>query len=814
MLKKMKKGDNNRKAKEIILIRILIFLQTSFFLIPHLFAQNGTIQGRIYNENNNEPIAFANIVIYGTNIGTTSDLDGNFIFKGIEPGFIKLAASSVGFEKKITEEFMVTNAKTVYLDIPMQEIAVKLEEVVVKASPFKREEESPVSMRTLGISDIEKNPGSNRDISKVIQSFPGVAATPAYRNDVIVRGGGSSENSFFLDGVEIPNLNHFATQGSSGGPVGIINVDFIREVDFYSSAFPANRGGAISSVIEMKQIDGNKDRINTKLAVGASDLALTLEGPINEKSTFVFSARRSYLQLLFSVLELPFLPTYNDFQLKNKIKFNEKNELTIVGLGAIDQFKLNTGLENPDESQQYILDYVPVNEQWNYTIGAVYRHYRDKSYDTWVLSRNFLNNSQYKYKDNDESSEANKILDYQSDEGENKFRYEHTTRKNNYKLTYGVGLEQAKYNNTTFQKVYLPTGPDTINYSTSLELFGWNLFSQMSYGFFDDRLTLSLGLRTDANNYSASMENPLDQLSPRFSASYALNERFFLNGSVGRYYQLPAYTTLGYKNSEGEWVNKNNKLKYIQANHMVGGIEYLPDRDSRITLEGFLKLYSQYPFSVSDSISLANKGADFGTFGDEEVQSISKGRAYGAEFLYRKKISNDLNLIVSYTLVRSEFEDTDGNYVPSAWDNIHLLNATATKSFEKNWDVGAKWRFVGGAPYTPYDYEKSSLKAAWDARGRAYLDYSRFNSERLDPFHQLDIRIDKQYFYDNFSLMFYLDIQNVYNFKVENQGNLLRVVNDDGNPLTDPENADRYVLKNIRTESGTILPTVGIILEF
>ncbi|HQH41927.1 MAG TPA: Plug domain-containing protein, partial [Bacteroidales bacterium] len=217
---------------------------------------------------------------------------------------------------------------------------------------------------------IEKNPGGNRDISRVIQAFPGVASTPAYRNDVIVRGGGPSENRFFLDGVEIPNLNHFATQGASGGPVGIINADLIREVNFYSGAFPASRGNALSSVLEFSTIDGNKEKTKFRGSVGASDLALALDGPLTSNTTYFLSARRSYLQFLFSALGLPFLPTYNDFQFKVRSRPDAKNEILIMGLGSLDNSRLNLNA-NETEIQRYILGYLPENKQYSYTFGAV-----------------------------------------------------------------------------------------------------------------------------------------------------------------------------------------------------------------------------------------------------------------------------------------------------------------------------------------------------------------------------------------------------------------------------------------------------------
>ena len=267
---------------------------------------------------------FANVVIYGTTTGTLTDDDGFFSISGIEPGYIRLGVSSIGFENYFTDEIYVTNAKKATIEIPLQETRVEIDEVTVKASPFRRQEESPVSLRRIEISEIEKNPGGNRDISKVIQSFPGVGSGVSFRNDVIVRGGGPGENRFYLDGVEIPNLNHFATQGASGGPVGIINVDFIRGVDFYSGAFPANRGNALSSVLEFRQIDGNNEKLKFKGSVGASDLALTLDGPAGRNTTFIASARRSYLQFLFSALKLPFLPTYNDFQFKVRTRLNQQ----------------------------------------------------------------------------------------------------------------------------------------------------------------------------------------------------------------------------------------------------------------------------------------------------------------------------------------------------------------------------------------------------------------------------------------------------------------------------------------------------------
>ena len=245
-------------------ILTLLFL----FFSSILFAQTGKIKGRVFNHKNNEPLPFVNIIIEGNPTqGATSDIDGNYTITKVAPGYVQLVATSVGFKKFTSDNFLVTNSKTSDMDIGLDELVTTLKEVEVKPSVVQRNDEVPISLQKLTIQEIERSPGSNRDISKVIQSLPGVASSPSFRNDVVVRGGGPSENRFYLDGVEIPYLNHFSTQGASGGPVGIINVDFIREVQLYSSAFPTTRGNALSSVMDMRQVDGNREKFGGRLSV-------------------------------------------------------------------------------------------------------------------------------------------------------------------------------------------------------------------------------------------------------------------------------------------------------------------------------------------------------------------------------------------------------------------------------------------------------------------------------------------------------------------------------------------------------------------
>ena len=794
-----------------------------FFILVTLsfemFAQAGTIKGRISNEINNNSIKGAAILIENTEIGTTSDENGNYLLDNLTPGNYTITVSFLGFESTVFYDINVPTNKFVTLDITLLEETSSLDEIQLEVSPFKKSKESPINLQKISAEEIYRNPGGNRDISKVIQILPGVGSTVSFRNDIIVRGGAPNENRFYLDGIEVPNINHFATQGSSGGPVGMINVNFIKNVEFYSGTFPANRGNTLSSILEFEQITGNKEKLTGTFLLGSSDAGITLDGPMGEKSTFILSARRSYLQALFKLINLPFLPTYNDFQYKQSIDINEKNKLTIIGLGAIDDFKINTEANEGVTDQEtidrnnYILGNIPINSQWNYTVGINWKHYSENSNQTFVLSRNHLSNSANKYLNNDEQL-SNLLLDYESEEIETKFRFENTSWNKGWKINFGVGLENSTYKNSTFNKRQINNTVQTIDFNSKINFNKFAAFGQVSRSFFNDNLSLSAGFRTDFNDYSNEMNNPLKQFSPRFSASYAINEKLSLGLSLGKYFQLPPYTILGYRDNNNILINKENRVTYIENNQISTGLEYRPTKYSKISIESFYKKYDKYPFLLDKNISLANLGADFGVIGNEAANSTSSGKSYGIELMMQQKLSNKIYGILSYTYVRSEFKDSNNKYVPSSWDNKHIFNIVVGKKLAKNWEVGAKFRLLGGAPYTPYDVELSSTKEIWDVSQQGINDWSRLNTERNTTSHSLDLRVDKKWYFDKWYLNAYLDIQNAYGAKIETQSFLDVVKDGNGNPVENTTDNLRYQTYSIENESGNVLPSIGIMIGF
>lgn len=785
----------------------------SFFILLcclcwNVFAAEYQIKGVVIDKSTRQPLEFVNVLVVGLGIGASTDVNGNFLITQVPPGIYRLQASFLGYKTELTPEYRV-NHVTPYVQIELEEENASLNEVVVTASPFQKVPESPVSLRVIGLQEIEKAPGANRDISKVVQNYPGVAFSPiGYRNDLIVRGGGPSENRFYLDGVEIPNINHFSTQGASGGPVGLIDADLIRSVKFYSGAFPADKGNALSSVLDFSLRDGDMERNSLKATLGASEVSLSSNGHIGNKTSYLVSVRQSYLQALFKILGLPFLPAYTDASFKIKTRFDSHNELTLLGLGGIDRMKLNLGIEGEDA--EYMLSYLPEINQETYTVGGVYRHYSQRHVQSIVLSQSYLNNRNVKYRDNDESSEENLTLRLGSIEQETKLRMENTSSWSVWKVKAGFDLNYSRYKSNEYRKVFANALRE-YDYHTDLSLWRWGMFASVDYAAPDKSFTASMGVRTDGNNYSDKMKELWRQLSPRLSVSYRLIEELTLSGHVGLYYQLPSYTALGFKGEEGEYVNRH--LDYISVSQESLGLSWTPNENMELSVEGFYKLYGHMPFSLSDQIPLSCKGNDYGTIGNEALSSEAKGRSYGVELMFKWLLTQKLNLSSSLTIFKSEFKDGEqGGYVPSAWDNRFILNMSGTYNFPKHWSLGAKVSCIGGSPYTPYDVEKSSLVEAWNVQGRAYYDYSRYNQERLPVFGQLDVRVDKTFYLKKCMLGFYLDIQNITASKLR-QPDALMSTGQIENPSA-PLSEQRYVMKSIRQESGTLLPTLGITFEY
>ena len=786
------------------------FTLFSFFVI----AQVGSVTINVFDEFSKKPIE-ATVKIQ--NIDKTYSGNGSIVVTDLMSGNYNFEVSSAGYDVGFLNDINVVPNQNLTFSVGLNKSAKQIQEVTISKKLYKTTAESPVSLRNITAEEVQKNAGSNRDISKAILSFPGVGSTATFRNDLFIRGGSSAENKFYIDGIEVPVINHFQTQGASGGPRGIITIDFIKDVDFYSGAFPAKRNGVLSSLFEFNLKQARKDKIGYKAILGLDDMQLMMDGPLSKDQSWsgLFSVRKSNLQLLFKGIGLPFLPSYYDTTFKVSKKFKTGDELYFIGLGAIDKFEFNNDAKKTLYNLS-LIERLPNSPQWNYTFGAGYRHLVENGNWLFTVSRNMLDNQSTKYYKNIETP-ANLLYDYQSREAENKLRIDRNFKISDYQFSSGANINFAKYtNNSTIKQV----NQNSVDYdviNSELNLVQYGFYVQSSGKFVEDALQVSLGARIDGSNYSDKTNNPLEQFSPRLSLSLRLSNQWKLNANSGIYYQLPAYTSLGFRLND-ELVNKN-ALKYIRNIHLVGGVEFNGKDNLRFTFEGYYKRYSNYPFSLRNQISLANLGGGFGVVGNEPLDSRGFGKTYGVEFLAQKRTINNFYGIMAYTFGYSEFTDASGKSIPSSWDTRHILTLTAGKYFKKNWNIGARFRLQSGLPETPYNLTRSALVDIWNVANGPVQDFTQLNTLRGNVAHQLDIRAEKKWIFNKWQLTAYVDMVNVYGSKSASGlpvVNLQRDISDNaiiGNPSA-PQDQQYYLLDIGKADRSTPLPYFGFIFEF
>ena len=795
--------DQKKLKKASILI--------GFLLISFLTnAQQAIVEGYVYDQTNKEPLPYATIGVQETQVGVITDSTGYFRLV-IEPGLYNLEASYTGYNSLIKHELLVISGKPQYHEFLLEPLAINLESVEVKADGFNRTAESPTSIQAFSVNEIERMPGATLDISKFVKTLPGVAPRVSFGYNQIVRGGASNENRFFLDGIEIPAITHFTVQGTSGGPNGLLNSRMLRNAELFSGAFPASRPNALSSVLEISQREGRKDRFGGNFTLGATDFGFLFEGPMGKKSSFMLSARESFSQHMLKALGVPVLPFYSDVQYKQVIRFNPKNELILTGIGGYDKYTLNVGAE-PSESLLYNTGYIPEGRQFVYAGGLVYKHYLENSYYTLVVSRNYFYNEADKYLDNSGEVQDH-ILHYLSKEAENKMRLEHRIFRGQSEWNYGVNLEQDQVETDNFSLYTFPDATiDTISYASDFSLLRYGAFVSHSRSFFNDRLDLFAGIRVDGNTFNEAMKNPLSQLSPRLSLSWSFAPQWRWNTSSGIYYQLPPYVVMGY--SENGILINQDRLEYIRSAQLASGIEHTTNSGYQLKAEGFYKGYSDYPFLLLDSISFANANANYVLVGNQPADATGIGRAYGLEFSVKQKYTKSYFWNLSYSYVVSQFQDKNGNYVSTSWDNRHFATLAGGLRFGKNWQIGARWSVSGGSPWTPYNEELSGMRSVWDLNRRGVTDYSRLNEDQLPVFHQLDIRVDKQINFKKWTLAFFLDIQNAYSANIAALPYLTVQRDGEWNPIVDPNNSNNYLTQIISSDTGRVLPSLGVIIDY
>ena len=770
------------------------------FLILHvgLYSQNiGSINGKVTDSESGLPLEGATVIVENSNFFTVTDENGYFQIPDLPTTSYNITAKFIGFKSQTKFNVIVKSVGNQSLDYTLSPMNELLDEVILMESPFKTSIETPLSTQTFSAVEIETYPGGNNDITRVIQSLPGISpSVGGFRNDIIIRGGGPNETVYYLDGIEIPNINHFSTQGSSGGPVGLVNISFIKDVTLSTSSFGAEYDNALSGVLSFTQKNPNTERFSGNFRFGSSEAGITFEGPLNEKTSYIFSLRRSYLQFIFKAFGFSFLPDYWDYQMKISHRIDDHNFLNFIGIGSIDKLTVNEPDEYSFENQSTI-EQIPIINQNTSTFGISWKriYKQNNGFFNISLSSNRLKNDFERFQDN--VNKTDKVYSNISSEEETKLRFISSQNFIDFKFSVGGNIQYSKYLNNTLYPFF------EIDYETSIDLIKYGFFIKSSKMFFDDKLGVSLGIRVDQDNFTLN-NNFFENLSPRIALSWSISEddKWKVNLTSGRYFKIPTYTSLGFKNLSNNFIN--NDSEYTRSDHLVFGIEYNNTDSSRFSLEAFNKKYYNYPVSVNDMVSLANKGGDFEVLGNEDVSTSGRGKSYGIEFLYQQKLKNNFYGILSYTFFYSKFSGFDEVFLPSVWDNRNLISFTGGYKLKKNWEISSKLRFTDKTPYAPINNKLSS-----QSYPEIVFDYSQLGNYYLDSFLKLDVRIDKRWNFKTTSMNFYIDIENLllneipippeYGLERDNNQNVILPWN-----LIEVESDNR----------NSIIPSIGFVFDF
>ena len=771
--------------------KLLLLLAT----ITMLYGQTGSINGRVIDERTQRPLIGTNVIVLDTNFGASTDINGNYFISNIPVGTYRLRFDFIGYEPQLKTDVVVITANPVTVNTELSESVLDGEVVTVTAGYFTQEEKIQTSTIGLSREEIRRFPGGFEDVVRTVSTLPGVAINAAGgRNDLLVRGGGPSENLYVINNIEVPNINHFGSQGNSSGSLSFVNLDFVEDVTFSTGGFSAKFGDKMSSVLSLKMIDKIPPGIESKWTVSATQYGFDFDLPIREKGNLIFSARQSYLDIIFRAAGLPFVPVYTDFNIIGNYNLSPKDKLFFIGLSAINNVERDQSTLENRVTNAGLLD----NSQYQGISGLNYRRLLNSGYIDLTLTNSLF---RYKFSQLDENEEE--YFKSDADEWETAIKIQHYWVKGkSFGLRTGLSTKFVNnINNTTFADTIFDRSGNKVPFALlglpqeideSIAANKYSVYSEFDW-FVNSKFDINAGIRTDYYQF-------LDEkfyIAPRLSMKYSVNSKLKVRASGGIYYQSPAYV----------WTSNpfNKGLKALQNNMGVIGLDYLLRDDIRFSLEGYYKDYSNLPSGtkpgINDHIVITNTGTGFGgreddfqSFGYFDLIPTGEGNAYGIEFLVQKKYSRiPAYGLMSLTYSKSELTANNGKNYPGQYDQRFIFNFTGGYIFNSKWEIAGKFRYFTGVPYsTVYRPSENPLRPGYIQNiPQEYLD------NRTAPGHHLDLRVDRYFNFSNWTLIVYLDIQNIYNYKIPQRPTY-----------------DFWDDSIINSSAIGILPSIGISAEF
>ncbi|PID58411.1 MAG: hypothetical protein CR986_07850 [Ignavibacteriae bacterium] len=726
--------------------RIILII---FLISSSVYSQNkpiGKLEGKVLDASNMNPLMGANIFIRSLSKGTSSNENGEYQINELTVGTYKVEISYLGYDKVTKTDVIIRSDRTTYLNIHLNPNSVKIKDVIVESGYFSEVEEKPVSTINFSSEEIRRAPGSAGDVSRILFGLPSLAKVNDSQNSLIVRGGTPIENSFYIDNIEIPNINHYPVEGSSDGPIGILNVDFIEDVNFFTGGFSSIYGNRMSSIMEISYREGSKEKFQSQLNLSMQGAGGAIEGPISEKANYMLSGNIAYLDLIIDEIAMGgAIPRYGDAQLKIVYDINQNNKITLLDIFALD--KLNFSYETALKVD-FANSYGDINQMSN-VIGINWQNiWCKKGFSNTSLSQTY-----YEYFADFYGIEFKTLeMDSKSIGKDLKLRnVNHYSINKKHSLEFGF---ESKYNFSNYNlflnstKNSLGNLVPKIRVDKNLRTFQFGIFAEHSFRL-NDNLKITYGGRLDYSEYNGNLN-----ISPRMSLSYKFNNGYTVTGSAGIFTQdIPENILVQNKSFK--------ELKTPKANHFILGVSKMITESTKLTVESYIKLYENFPLSplLPKAFILDEAIASRFYKNYEILNDNGQATSKGVEIVLQKKLAENFYGMISGSYSRLEYKDFNGDWHDRIFDNQINFNIDGGYIFNDEWEFKVRWIYAGGVPYTPFNLEKSK------ELNMAVLDYSRVNSKRLPDYHSLNLRIDKRFYFSNSSLIVYLSMWNAYNRK-------------------------------------------------
>ncbi|MEL1252991.1 TonB-dependent receptor [Flavobacterium sp. DGU38] len=752
----------------------LIFL--SFFSLG-FYAQTGVVKGKIIDKQSEKPLSGAVIELIGSeNIQETSDEQGVFKILNVPTGRQNLSITLIGYESTSVSDIDVTSGKDVLITVSMIEKFNTLDEIVVSSGSNKSKpinKMAIVSTKQFSPEEVSRFSGGRSDVARLVSNFAGVSTGDDTRNDLVVRGNSPSGMLWRVEGIPVPNPNHFATLATTGGPVSALNPNLLANSDFLTSAFPAEYGNAIGGVFDLGFRKGNPDEYEYMVSVGAyPGVEAMAEGPLGKTGgSFLAAARYGFVGVT-GLAGTAAQPNYHDISFNvdfGKHKIGNFSIFGIYGASNIDFLGEDIDTDDPfaakDEDGYVTSDFTSVGLKHNLDIG-------DNSYLKTIIgfansANTYKNDRYYDYGTPDE----NKLRFQDNDNNENRITFSTLfNSKINKKITLRTGLLFENYNlDANVASRDRQQDNDGDGYPDLVQLIStranYNIVQPYAQAQFrlTEKLTFNGGIH--GQYFSINEEFAVE---PRLAFSYAINGRNSINFGYGIHHQnVPVPILFLNENVNGIPTQTNKDLDLVQSQHFVLGYDIRIAKRWRGKVEVYYQDIAKAGIeSFPSSYSSLTEGADYG-YSIDKTSLVSNGKGFnqGIEFTLEKSFSDGYYCLLTTSLFESKYKGSDGIERNSPFNNGYVFNALGGKEFKVGkartnvFSIDTKFTTAGGRYYTPVD-----LEASMDA-GYEIKDDANAFSQQYDPYLRLDVKFGfkinsktKKRFHQ-----FYIDLQNVTN---------------------------------------------------